>query len=199
MKVAGHGRSGQALVETVLVLPVILLILFGIISLGLYANAANSIQETTREAARAAVIGDSLGCPGDSATAQEAAGKPPTVYGVVDSQVNSDGPWLSATGSSGALPLISYAAIIGDQTNPQENMVLVTVSYPYHPVLPIPGLLPSSLTLHTTYEMMVQVPQGSGATTAGLPSGSPYDETSQWTTPPPPTTNVVYLTQPGGC
>ncbi|MCL5971539.1 MAG: hypothetical protein M1499_03140, partial [Firmicutes bacterium] len=65
--------------------------------------------------------------------------------------------------------------------------------------LPIPGLLPSTIEIAQTYQMMVQTAQPQNATTPNQPTGSPYDETSQWTQPTPPTTNVTYLTQPNGC
>jgi len=190
---------GQALIETALVLPLILLVLFGIISYGLYINAMSTVQQAVRVGARAASIGDTLGCPGDSATNQLASGNPPTVYGVVDDQINHDQPWLTTRIGSSPIPVISYAAIVGNQQNTQQNNILLTVAYPYRPLLSIPGLLPTQLEISETYQMMVETPQPPGATTTTEPTGSPYDETTKWTTPPPPTTNITYLVQPGGC
>ncbi|MCY0880328.1 MAG: pilus assembly protein [Firmicutes bacterium] len=183
--------SGQALVEMVLILPVLLLFTLAIISYGLYINAVATVQEAARVGARAAAIGDTLGCPGDSANAELAAGDPPTVYGMVDDEINNDRPWLQANGQS----LITFAALVGNQTNPQNNNVMVTIVYPYHPLLPIPGLLPSALTIAQTYQMMVETPQPSNALSTTEPAG----ESAAWTSPAPPTTNVTYLVQPNGC
>jgi Flp pilus assembly protein TadG len=188
-------QSGQALIEMALVLPILLILLLGIVSYGLYINAVDTVQQSVRLAVRAASIGDTMGCPGDSAAAQLAAGKNPTVYGVVDDQIQTN-RWLA--GQNTTTP-VSYAAIIGLQDDSQQNNVMITVSLPYHPVVPIPGLLPSTIQISQTYEMLVQSPQNSGATTGSLPTGSPYDETTQWTNPSPPTQGVEYLTQPGGC
>ncbi|AEJ41232.1 hypothetical protein TPY_3074 [Sulfobacillus acidophilus TPY] len=121
------------------------------------------------------------------------------MYGMVDDQINHDQPWLTTMMGSSPIPVISYAAIIGNQFNAQQNNILLTVAYPYRPVLPIPGLLPTQMEITETYQMMVETPQPPNGTTTTEPTGSPYDETTKWTNPPPPTTNVAYLVQPGGC
>ena len=193
------GRGGQALVETALVLPLVLLLLFGIVSYGLYINAVATIQQAVRVGSRTAAIGDTLGCPGDSAATEVAQGHHATVYGAVDDQINHDKPWLNTGSGSQARPVISYAAILGTSTNPQQNYVIITVAYLYHPLIAIPALMPNPIEIAQTYQMMVQTPQPSNGTTSTMPTGSPYDETAQWTQPTPPTTHVTYLTQPGGC
>lgn len=193
-----HERAGQAIVETAIVMPLLALFLFAIISYGLYINAVDTVQQAVRLGVRSAAIGDTLGCPGDSAEAQLSSGLAPTVYGVVDNQLNND-PALSPGTGAGALPVVSYAVVVGNQTNSQQNDILMTVAYPYHPVIPIPGLLPGTTEIAETYQMMVQTAQPSGATTAGEPTGPPYDETSQWTRPSAPSSNMLYLVQPNGC
>jgi len=176
MNTGTHLKLGQALVETALVLPLVLLLIFGIISYGLYINAADTIQQAARVGARTATIGDTLGCPGDSAETQLANGQSPTVYGIVDNQINNDSPWLTSGSGTSAKPLITYAAVIGNPSNAQENDILVTVAYPYHPILPIPGLLPSEIEIAQTYQMMVQTMPPYSST---MPSGetAPMDPT----------------------
>lgn len=193
-----RSESGQALVEMALVLPLLLLFLLGIITYGVYINATDAIQQATRVGVRTAAIGDTLGCPGDSAESQLAAGSPPTVYGAVDNQLTSD-QWIAIGSGTSALPVISYAAIVGNQSNSQQNDVLMTLAYAYHPVFSFPGLLPSTIEITDTYQMMVQTAQPPNATTTTEPTGSPYHETTRWTNPSPPASNVTYLTQPGGC
>lgn len=188
-------QSGQALIEMALVLPVLLVLILGVVSYGLYINAVDTVQQSARLAVRVASIGDTLGCPGDSAAAQLASGSNPTVYGVVDDQISAN-RWLA--GDKTNTP-IAWAGIIGTQADSQQNNVMITVALAYHPVVPIPGLLPSTIEISQTYEMMVQNGQPVGGTVSTMPSGTPYDETSQWTSPTPPSQGVAYLTQPGGC
>ncbi len=175
---ASKSRSGQALIETALVLPVLILLVLSLISYGLYINAVTTIQQAVRVGARTAAIGDTLGCPGNSALQELSQGHHPTVYGMVDDQINHDQPWLTTTAGSTAKPVITYAAIIGNSTNVQQQNVLLTVAYPYQPLIPLPGLLPAHLVIAQTYQMMVETAPPSHATTTTQPTGSPYDETS---------------------
>ena len=191
-------QSGQAVVEMALVLPILVLFIFGIISYGLYVNAVDTVQQAARLGVRAAALGDTMGCPGDSAETELGNGQPATVYGVVDDQLNNNKA-LSPTSGGNPLPVISYAAMIGNQSNSQANDILMTVAYAYHPVIPIPGLLPSTVEIAETYQMMVETAPASNAITAIEPTGSPYDESTQWTQPTPPSSNVSYLVQPNGC
>jgi Tfp pilus assembly protein PilV len=51
-----HERRGQALVETAIALPVVLIIALGILSVARISNALMAVTATAREAARAAVL-----------------------------------------------------------------------------------------------------------------------------------------------
>lgn len=53
-------QSGTAIVEFALLLPVILTMLVGILSFGLYFGAAHSIQQLAADAARRSVAGETL-------------------------------------------------------------------------------------------------------------------------------------------
>lgn len=199
-------QSGQALVEFALVLPLLMLLIFGIISYGLYINANVTIQEAARIGARTLALGNQLGCPGDSAALQEQAlesattvgPSPVTVYGVVDDQIN-DGFGMSVNSSSGqAVPFLTWDAQGTDNTvweYPDSNdsfqeYATVEVFYPYHPIVPIPGLLPSTIMLHQTYSMMVQTPQSPSAL-----SSSPSSPPSGYNGPP----GADVVSQVGGC
>lgn len=204
-----HRLSGQALVEFALVLPLLMLLIFGIISYGLYINANVTVQEAARIGARTLALGNPLGCPGDSAELQEAAAQssssspspspspapatqsPVTVYGVVDDQIangfgmsvnnSADKAYAVLTFNAGTNPstgaTTSEPNSVWEYTNasdPTESYAVVEVFYPYHPIIAIPGLLPSSIMLHQTYSMMVQSPQPNGdlSSPAPAPSGS---------------------------
>ena len=190
-------RRGQALVEFVLVLPVLLLLLIGIITYGLYIAAAATVQQAARVGARSAAIGETLGCPGQSAQTQIANGDTPTVYGEVDDQLNHDQPWLSTHTKGSPLPVISFAAQAPQSSTSANSNMWITVAYAYHPLVPAPGL-PDPTEIFTTYQVMVQTAQPSDGLSSTLPTGSPYDETTQWTQPAPPS-SMSYLVQPGGC
>ena len=174
-------RSGQALVEFALVAPFLLLLLLAIITYGLYINASVTLQEAARIGARAAAIGDSLGCPGDEASQESQAGLPLTIYGVVDQQINQGmGMSVNPPGSSGPLAVLTPAPTEYTSQNTLNSYVTVTVTYPYHPILPIPGLLPASINLVQSYTMMVEVPQNPAnlSTSGQLQQNTPACPTS---------------------
>lgn len=161
-------EGGQALLEFALVLPILLLLVLGIVSFGLYINADVTLQQAARIGARAASIGSTLGCPGDSAKAQIQAGTTATVYGVVDDQINQSVGLSTGSGSNAKKVLTPTPTIV---TNPNgttgaNSIVTVTVSMTYHPIVPIPGLLPPSMTIKQAYSMLVEDPQPTNATTS---------------------------------
>ncbi len=167
-------KSGQALVEFALVAPLLLLLLFAIISLGLYINAQVTLQQAARIGARDAAIGQNLGCPGDTLSGATT----PTLYAVVDQQIGQ-GFGLSdqVPGQPG-----TYRALLGAQpgqypqesqpssTNSNLSYVTVNVYYKYQPIIAIPGLLPSTMYLTQSYTMMMQDPAGT-LTPSGCPNG----------------------------
>jgi len=53
-----QGRRGQALVEFALILPLLMLVLFGIVEFGRAWNAKQVLTDAAREGARLAVVGD---------------------------------------------------------------------------------------------------------------------------------------------
>ncbi|MCL8208457.1 MAG: pilus assembly protein [Actinomycetia bacterium] len=153
------GRRGQALVEFALVLPLLALLLLGIITFGLYLNANVTVEQAARIGARAAAIGDPLGCPGDSAKAGQQ-----TIYGYVDDQINL-GLGLSAPKSPAKTLLTPPPTLSVDPADTAQDDVTVTVAYPYQPLIVIPGVMPATVTLTQTYTMMVQNQPPPGAVT----------------------------------
>ena len=187
-------RKGQALVEFILVLPILTLFLLGIVTFGLTLNAQNTIQQAVRVGTRAAALGEPLGCPGDLI-----AGNSGTVYGWVDSQLAGDAPWLVITAAGHPIPVITYAAAAQDSGSVPQTTVWMTVMVHYHPLLPIPGLLPATLSLAATYQMIQAQPPPVNGSQNTLPTGSPYDESTTWTHPTPPTSHMGYFINPSGC
>ncbi len=171
-------KSGQALVEFALVAPLLLLLLFAIISLGLYINAQVTLQQAARIGARDAAIGQNIGCPGDTLSGATT----PTLYAVVDQQIGQ-GFGLSdqVPGQPG-----TYRALLGPQypvetqpspTDSSLSYVTVNVYYKYQPLIAIPGLLPSTMYLAQSYTMMMQDPAGS-LSPSGCPNGPGASQTA---------------------
>lgn len=184
-----RNQSGQALVEFALVLPLVLLLLLAIISYGLFINADLTIQEAARIGARSAALGNSLGCPGNSATKEQQQGQALTIYGLVDDQINQGFAMSIIQGGSpypvlskpGTTPSSNAVIESTDPQDPAQEYVTVTVSYPYRPVVPLPGLLPAHLMLQQSYTMMVETPEPASALVPG------------------PTSGTDQVIEPGGC
>lgn len=188
--------------EFALVLPLLMLLLFGIISYGLYINANVTLQEAARIGARTLALGDPLGCPGQSAAqamANSSNAYPVTVYGVVDDQINN-GFGMNITANGSPSPVLTldaggtYTTVweyqTGSASSSQQTYGTVEVFYVYHPIIPIPGLLGSTVVLHQTYSMMVETPE-------------PESDLSAQPTPTPSGYNApsgsLVVNQPGGC
>jgi len=123
-----------------------MLILLGIIAYGMYINANLTVQQAARIGARSALIGNPVGCPGDASNAY-------TVYGQVDGQI-AQGFGLSYRNHSGTPRVLldpSPTTVSGANQD-----ITVTVRYLYHPIIPIPGLLPSVMTLSQSYTLLSQ-------------------------------------------
>lgn len=68
----GAARRGQALVETALVVPVLLLLAFGVVGVGRVTHAQLGVSAVAREAARAAALADT---PADASARGLARGR----------------------------------------------------------------------------------------------------------------------------
>ena len=116
-------RRGQALVETAIALPIILLIVFGVLGVARLNNTLMAVTATAREAARAAVLAPDADAAWDWGTSrgQQVAAE----YGLdtssqaflLDVDVSSFEWWGEVRASAtyvvtlGDIPLIRWAAI----------------------------------------------------------------------------------------
>lgn len=163
-RISRSNDSGQALVEFALVLPLLLVLILGIVSYGLYINANVSLQQAARIGARMASLGNPLGCPGDSAQTQIGQGQEATIYGAVDDQINQSAVLKTGTGTSAASVLQPLPTIV---TSNGDSLVTVNVSMTYKPLIPFPGLLPSTVQLKQSYTMMVETAPNGGSLANG--------------------------------
>lgn len=133
-------ERGASAVEFAIIMPVILLLVFGIIGYGVMLAFRQSLSQAASEGARAAV-----GAPasGVSAAAQSAIQSAMATYG----KSCTDGVTCTIS---------TPAPCAGDSSH---TCVQVTVSYPYRddPIVPnVPGLgfaLPQSLTFTSSVEV----------------------------------------------
>lgn len=173
LKHSPNRKSGQALVEFALVAPFLVLLMLAIVSFGLYINANLTVQAAARIGARSALIGYPVGCPGDPSSTS-------TVYGQVDAQI-SQGFGLSVNDSSSTpRVLLDPPPTIVSGTNQD---IVVNVRYLYRPIIPLPGLLPSVLTLNQSYTVLSQGPYPPRSSTCA--SGASQENGREPATDPP--------------
>ena len=98
--------TGQSLVEFALVLPIFLLLLFGLIDIGRFVYTANALNEAAREGARfGSVAGGSAGCSGgrEACVRKETLGRLAGVPGAsvtVGCERSTAGSWSHPSASS---------------------------------------------------------------------------------------------------
>ncbi|WP_342432923.1 TadE/TadG family type IV pilus assembly protein [Neobacillus sp. FSL H8-0543] len=122
-------QKGQSLVEFALVLPLLILLLFGIIDFGRIFHAYLTIDHTGREAARAASIGK------DDTTIKNKAVNDAVGIGLTITDIGISPP--TATRESG-------------------NDVTITITYPITFLTPVIGSVVGPITLTDTTVMRVE-------------------------------------------
>ena len=143
------GKRGQSLVEFALILPVLMILVFGIIDFGMGLRSYISLTNATREGARFAAVGNSAGayptdCNGSTNT---------TVVGRVCYTIEG-------------LDLADVQTVGVSYPNGQSpgNSVVVSADYTYNYITPIGdiidffsgGTFPDSLSLSTSTDMRLE-------------------------------------------
>ncbi|PVG83026.1 pilus assembly protein TadE [Nocardioides gansuensis] len=140
-----RGEGGAAAVEFALVAPLVLLLLFGIVSYGFLLSFRQALSQGAAEGARSAAVWAAA-----YASSQDAARKTAATASV-DEALQSYGV---ACGPTGATCTVAIAACSGD---PAAQCASVTVSYPYgaRPLIPRLPLIPLPATVE--YEAQARV------------------------------------------
>jgi len=141
--------AGAAAVEFALVLPVLLLVIFGIITWGFIFAAQISLNGSARDAARAGVV-KSLGSTGAAKTCSEIATLArdgATTIGVNNTEINITvtGPARTCTSPPNGAGLVGADGEMCSATNGRLVVVLT-----YTAVSPVPLVPPSSIGLKAT-------------------------------------------------
>ncbi|MFP5105676.1 TadE/TadG family type IV pilus assembly protein [Neobacillus sp. C211] len=120
-------QKGQSLVELALVLPVLILLLFGIIDFSRIFHAYLTIDHAGREAARSASIGN------DNTTVKNTAASDATSIGLTTDKIS-----------------------ISSESRKSGSNVTITITYPITFLTPIIGQIIGTLTLTDTTTMRVE-------------------------------------------
>ena len=144
-----RGSRGQSLAEFALLLPVLMILVFGVIDFGMGLRSYISLTNATREGARFAAIGNPIGayptnCTGSGNT---------TVIARV------------CTASEGlALSNVQNVSVSFPNGQGPGNSVVVTARYTYHYITPLGaivhfftgGAFSNTLTLNTSSDMRLE-------------------------------------------
>lgn len=138
--------AGAAAVEFALVLPVLLLVIFGIITWGFIFAAQISLNGSARDAARAGVV-KSLGSTGAAKTCSAIANS--ARDGAVTIGVDKTKIDITVTGPAGTCSLPATSPFYNGEMCSATNGQLVVV-LTYTAVSPVPLVPPSSIGLKAT-------------------------------------------------
>jgi hypothetical protein len=146
-RAAGQWRRGATILECAVTLPVLFIVLFAILDLGIAATRYNSLAEVSRRIAREAVLHGSLapdaaGTWGPQEYDGTAADSSPIVakaHGMTPTMIGSD---------------VSVRVTWPDNDNSPRDRVQVEASYEHIPL--IPGFCPwGTLELHSVATMHI--------------------------------------------
>ncbi len=138
-----RSASGQSLIEFVLVIPILLLILFGIMEFGRYFYTRLTLRQAVAEAARFAVTGNQLTDP----VSGQGLGRASSIEHIIEQR----------TASLGVSP--SDISISPADGGAPEQVVTIDVHYHYDIAFPsIASLVPSSLLDFTVSTSMRNEP-----------------------------------------
>jgi len=149
-----RGQEGAAAVEFALVAPLLLLLVFGVISYGYMLSFRQALSQGAAEGARAAAVS-----PYPSASDKELA-----ALNAINDALNVSAYGVTCTGTAAGSPLKKDGDVVGTcsattaacASDPTKDCVTVTLDYLYrdHPLLPnFPGVglvLPSHLSYDAT-------------------------------------------------
>lgn len=148
-----HGSSGQDVVEYALILPVLLLFLFGIVEFGWAVFSYNTVANAAREVARCCIY---------SPTAQEMKDHPTwvSICGSLEDPAARLGDCEQAAIDRFSKAVSLEATNFGYTPDPAARTIQVTVDYTHHLitgyVAGVLGISPPVIDMHTAATMRVE-------------------------------------------
>jgi Flp pilus assembly protein TadG len=137
---ADGAQRGQALVEFALAIPLLLVIVFGIFDLGRAVYASSTLNNAAREAARLAIVDQTL------ADVQARGASAAVSLAVDTSAIDVDFRSASASETPGSCTLPSGGSAVGTDAI-VACLAVVTISYEYTAATPIVGSVVGPITL----------------------------------------------------
>lgn len=165
-RILNRSDRAQSLVEFALIVPILLILVFGIIDFGMGLRAYISLSSATREGARFAIVGNAPGtfaaggtgeCNGSTGTT--AVGRVcQTISGLNLANLQDVNIQVCDT----AAPPVCSAATTSNMASGES--IHVTANYQYHYITPVKalinffsaGALSSSLTISSTTDMRIE-------------------------------------------
>lgn len=137
-----RSSAGQSIAEFALVVPILLLLVFGIVEFGLIVKSWQVVTDAAREGARVAVVGNTPGVVADSTDA----------INTVRNALNRGG----LTGSSATVSIAATGTTGGAWTGAQRgDTARVTINYPHSMIMF--GPLISSMTGYSTIPIRTSI------------------------------------------
>lgn len=144
MKSPVDGRRGQSLVEFALLLPVLLVILFGLLDFGRAVFAYNAVSEAARNGSRVAIVNQTLAdiC---LVTASRAVGLGLTTTCAANGNAGTEGVWVTNAQTGTATSCVAL--------NCRQS---VKVTYQFRPLTPVIGVFIGPINLTSTSVVPVE-------------------------------------------
>lgn len=145
-------EAGAELLEAALVLPVLLVLLFGIVSFGRAYNVYQTMTRAAREAAREQGLTTCATCGN---TSYDSAGTEVENQFIIPAMQAANIPLTNSKGNS---LIENYKAQIVWMDYPQNTICgwQISFDYPYDLVIPFTSLNTSQITLHTQVQMRME-------------------------------------------
>lgn len=161
-----RGQLGQSLVEFSLIIPLLLILVFGVIDFGMGLRAYISVSQATREAARFGSIGSNPGTFTAGGSGECNGSTTTTVVGRVCSTLDGLGltniQSVSVQSCTTASPAVCSTATLANMTSGKS--LKVTANYQYHYITPVRrlvnffsgGAIGSTLSITSATDMRIE-------------------------------------------
>jgi Flp pilus assembly protein TadG len=167
----GPRAHGQSLVEFALVLPIFVLLLFGLLDMGRAVYVNNTLSQVTREAARLAAaqaswVGETTSteptcntaggpvCPADVATLKANLDVAANQMAVGLGPIPSGQIYVQCNPSTSAAPTGAWTGSTCN-TRTSGSLISVRIAYTFQMITPVVGQIANNLSLSATTTMVI--------------------------------------------
>ncbi len=147
-------RNGQTLAEFALVLPVLLLLIFGIIEFGRIVYIYNTLSDAARQGARVAAVNQRLSGSGSKCDPLDRVSW--TIVACIQQTAVSLPLTYSANSPNSNIKIVPIGTSCAQRVLNPPCIYKVTVTYPYQPITPIISEIVGTITMSSTSQMPVE-------------------------------------------